>query len=98
MSASTPVGYPPAPSSSWRALASIAAVCLLALGSVILLAVVVLNPPRQDLELLALFLAASALVSIAVGYLGLRLGWRLPAAGFASRSRSVWRWESSSRS
>ena len=80
MSTSSPIDPPTRPS-SWRPLASIGVILLLALGSVILLAVLILDPPRQDLELLALFLAASGLTSVAVGYLGLRLGWRLRRGG-----------------
>jgi signal transduction histidine kinase len=56
--------------------AAIGLVLAVALGAAVLLAALILNPPRQDLEALALFLSSSGLASLLVGYVGLRLGWR----------------------
>ena len=50
---------------------------LIALGAALGLAVLLLNPPRDELLLLALFLACSGLLSLAVGLLAARLGLRL---------------------
>lgn len=62
---------------SWRTIPPVAAAAIAALAAALGLAVLLLNPPRQDLELLALFLAASGLLSLAAGYLAVGLGWRL---------------------
>lgn len=54
---------------------------LLALAAVLALAVILLNPPRRDIELLATFLSLSGLLSLAAGYLAARFGWRLRWGG-----------------
>ena len=65
----------------WRSVLPLAVVGLAALGAAIGLAVVVLSAPRQDVELLALFLSGSGLVSLLAGHLALRLGCRLRLGG-----------------
>jgi signal transduction histidine kinase len=67
--------------SSWRALVPLAIAAVIALVAVLGLAIIIMNPPRQDIELLALFTGLSGLLSLTVGYMALRLGWRLRVGG-----------------
>jgi hypothetical protein len=53
----------------------------LALALAVGLAAVVLHPPAEDLQALALSLSLSGLLSLAVGGLAARLGWRLRWGG-----------------
>ena len=70
-------------SEHWRStLAPTVGVGLIALIAVVAIAIVWLNPPRQDVEALGLFLALSGVVSLLIGYLAVRLGWRLAWAVF----------------
>ncbi|MHB1135067.1 MAG: sensor histidine kinase [Chloroflexota bacterium] len=69
------------PESPWPALLKAALAGLLAQAAVISLAALLLSPPRQDLEQMALFLTLSGLPSLALGYLALRLAWRLRWGG-----------------
>ncbi|MBI3974488.1 MAG: HAMP domain-containing protein [Chloroflexi bacterium] len=66
---------------AWIVAGRLGLVALLALVAVLALAAAVLKPPRQDLELLALFLAGSGLFSLVAGALVARLGWRLRWGG-----------------
>ncbi len=58
-----------AAASSWRAIARVGLAALAALIGVLGLAIALMNPSRQDVVLLAIFLAGSGLVSLALGYL-----------------------------
>ncbi|MDA8217332.1 MAG: HAMP domain-containing sensor histidine kinase [Dehalococcoidales bacterium] len=69
----------------WWTLLPIALAALLTFAAIIGLAVVLLNPPRQDIEALILFLALSGALSLALGYLAARLGWRLLWGGLRFR-------------
>lgn len=62
---------------SWGIVLKVSAAALLAVGAVLGLFVLIMAPPRQDIELLALFLSLSGLLSIATGFLAATLGWRL---------------------
>ena len=66
---------------TWQLGLKVFIAVLVAIGTVVALFVLVMNPPRRDIELLALFLALSALPSIALGYLAATLGWRLRLGG-----------------
>jgi signal transduction histidine kinase len=65
----------------WFALGQVALAGLLAQGVVVALAVLLLSPPRQDVELLALFLTLSGPPSLLLGYLAVRATARLPWGG-----------------
>lgn len=65
----------------WGSLLPVAAASLLALFAAVGLGVLLLNPPRQDLELLATFLAVSGLATLALGSIAVRLGWGLRRGG-----------------
>lgn len=67
--------------SSWRLLLRVAVGALLALVAALGLAIVLLNPPRQDVELLATFLFLSGLLSLSLGALAARFGWQLRLGG-----------------
>lgn len=69
------------PRRTWLALATLGLVIILGLAAAVGLAALLLNPPRQEVELLAASLALSGVLSLAIGYLGVRLGWRLRWAG-----------------
>lgn len=62
-------------------VAIIVVAVLVALGAALGLAILLLNPPRDELLLLALFLGCSGVLSLAVGLLAARLGLRLRRGG-----------------
>jgi two-component system sensor histidine kinase BaeS len=65
----------------WRTAGRLLLAVGAALALALWLALVVLNAPQQDFQLLALILAGSSLASLVAGFAGARLGWRLPWGG-----------------
>lgn len=65
----------------WNTVGLLGLVALLALGAALGLAIALLSPSRQDIQELASYLVLSSLLSLTVGYLAARWGWRLRRGG-----------------
>ncbi len=65
----------------WYRAGGLSVMALLTLLVVLGLAVLLLDPPTRDIQLLTLFLCVSGVLSLVAGYVVTRLGWRLRRGG-----------------